>query len=54
MTTNGTAASGTGANVMIAKTVLIIEDDFIIALDYKWRLEKAGWKVVGPAATVQA
>lgn len=39
---------------MIAKTVLIIEDDFIIALDYKWRLEKAGWKVVGPAATVQA
>lgn len=34
------------------KTVLIVEDDYLIAMDLKFMLEEFGWRVVGPAATV--
>ena len=34
------------------KTVLVVEDEFLIALDLVLLLEKDGWNVLGPAATV--
>lgn len=34
------------------KTILVVEDDFILASEYAIILEGAGWQVVGPAATV--
>ncbi|MBP1882496.1 response regulator [Sinorhizobium mexicanum] len=34
------------------KTVLIVEDEFLIAMDLKLLLEQRGWCVLGPAATV--
>ena len=34
------------------KTVLVVENDFLIALDLALLLEKDGWNVLGPAATV--
>lgn len=36
------------------KTVLIVEDEFLIALDHRMTLEGLGWRVIGPAATVKA
>lgn len=36
------------------KTVLIVEDEFLIAMDLKQMLEEDGWRVMGPVATVQA
>ncbi|TCH98249.1 response regulator [Roseococcus sp. SYP-B2431] len=36
------------------KTILIVEDEFLIALDLQQMLERRGWRVLGPAATVQA
>lgn len=36
------------------KTVLIVEDEFLIAMDLQQMLESHGWRVIGPAATVQA
>ncbi|OAP35231.1 response regulator receiver protein [Sinorhizobium glycinis] len=35
------------------KTVLIVEDEFLIAMDLKLLLERSGWYVLGPAATVE-
>jgi DNA-binding response OmpR family regulator len=35
------------------KTVLIVEDEFLIAMDLKLLLEHHGWRVMGPVATVQ-
>ncbi|ASY56365.1 response regulator [Sinorhizobium sp. CCBAU 05631] len=35
------------------KTVLIVEDEFLIAIDLKLLLERCGWSVLGPAATVK-
>ncbi|WEX74577.1 response regulator [Sinorhizobium numidicum] len=35
------------------KTVLIVEDEFLIAIDLKLLLERRGWCVLGPAATVE-
>lgn len=35
------------------KTVLIVEDEFLIAIDLKLLLERRGWWVLGPAATVE-
>jgi DNA-binding response OmpR family regulator len=32
--------------------VLLVEDEFLIALDLEWLLERHGWRVLGPAATV--
>jgi DNA-binding NtrC family response regulator len=36
------------------KSVLIVEDDFIIAWDLQQVMEALGWVVVGPAPTVKA
>ncbi|RUW81508.1 MAG: response regulator [Mesorhizobium sp.] len=36
------------------KTVLIVEDEFLIAMDLKSILERQGWHVVGPVASVAA
>lgn len=35
------------------KTVLIVEDEFLVAMDLKQLLEDHGWRVIGPVATVQ-
>lgn len=35
------------------KTILIVEDEFLIAMDLKLMLEGHGWRVIGPVATVQ-
>lgn len=34
------------------KTILIVEDEFIIAMDLKVMLERQGWRVLGPVARV--
>ncbi|PBC04632.1 response regulator [Mesorhizobium sp. WSM3860] len=34
------------------KTVLIVEDEYLIAMDLKFMLERRGWRVIGPVATV--
>lgn len=36
------------------KTVLIVEDEYLIAMDLKVMLERCGWRVMGPVATVAA
>lgn len=33
-------------------TVLIVEDEFLIAMDLQSMLERRGWRVMGPVATV--
>lgn len=35
------------------KTVLVVKDEFLIAMDLKLLLEGRGWRVLGPAATVK-
>jgi len=35
------------------KTILIVEDEFLIAMDLQLTLEEHGWRVMGPAATVK-
>jgi DNA-binding NtrC family response regulator len=35
------------------KSVLIVEDEFLIGMDLKLLLEDGGWLVLGPATTVQ-
>ena len=34
------------------KTVLVVEDEILIAMDLTLLLERRGWNVLGPAATV--
>ncbi|WP_077960678.1 response regulator [Ensifer adhaerens] len=34
------------------KTVLLVEDEFLIAMDLELLLQRHGWLVLGPAATV--
>jgi CheY-like chemotaxis protein len=34
--------------------VLVVEDEFLIALDLELLLRRHGWRVLGPAATVAA
>lgn len=36
------------------KTILIVEDEYLIALDLQDMLEAQGWRVLGPAPTVKA
>ncbi|MGX5829969.1 response regulator [Mesorhizobium sp. 43Arga] len=36
------------------QTVLIVEDQFLIAMDLKAMLEHRGWRVMGPVASVAA
>ena len=38
---------------MASKTVLIVEDEFLIAMDLKSIVENEGWRVLGPAASVR-
>lgn len=38
----------------MSKTVLIVEDEFLIAMDLQMLLEGHGWRVMGPVATVRA
>lgn len=38
---------------MRAKSVLIVEDEFLLAWDLQIVLEKHGWKVLGPVASVR-
>lgn len=35
------------------KSVLIVEDEFLIAMDLQAMLEDHGWRVLGPAANVR-
>lgn len=35
------------------KTVLIVEDEFLIAMDLVRMVEGDGWRIIGPVATVQ-
>ena len=35
------------------KTVLIVEDEFLISMDLTLMLEGYGWRVMGPVATVK-
>jgi DNA-binding response OmpR family regulator len=37
----------------VPKTVLIVEDEFLIASDLALLLEGRGWRVMGPVATVR-
>ena len=34
------------------RLVLVVEDEFLIALDLELLLRRHGWRVLGPAATV--
>ncbi|TIV23485.1 MAG: response regulator, partial [Mesorhizobium sp.] len=36
------------------KTVLIVEDEFLIAMDLQSMLERRGWRVIGPVGSVAA
>lgn len=36
------------------KSVLIVEDEFLIAMDIQDMLERLGWRVIGPASSVSA
>ena len=36
------------------KTVLIVEDEFLIAMDLQLLLEGCGWRVMGPVESVKA
>ena len=36
------------------RLVLVVEDEFLIALDLEQLLRRHGWRVLGPAATVAA
>lgn len=37
----------------LQKTVLIVEDEFMIAMDLQLMLEEHDWRVIGPAASVE-
>jgi DNA-binding response OmpR family regulator len=38
----------------VQKTVLIVEDQFLLAMDLSHTCEEDGWQVLGPVASVQA
>jgi two-component system, response regulator PdtaR len=37
----------------LQKSVLIVEDEFLLALNLQLMLEAQGWRIMGPAATVK-
>ncbi len=37
---------------MTDRSVLVVEDEALIALDIRYELEDRGWRVIGPAGTV--
>jgi len=38
----------------VQKTILVVEDEFLIAMDLKSILEGRGWRVMGPVASIKA
>lgn len=36
----------------MAQSVLVLEDEAIVAMDIAAELEEAGWRVIGPAGTI--
>jgi two-component SAPR family response regulator len=38
---------------VMQSSILIVEDEFFIALDLQLLLERFGWRVIGPVATVR-
>lgn len=38
---------------LMHKSVLVVEDEFLIAMDIQLLLERRGWSVLGIAATVE-
>lgn len=38
---------------MPRKTILIVEDEYLLALNLQTVLEECGWEVIGPAASVR-
>jgi len=45
-------SQGSGCNLLQGKTVLVVEDDFIVAFDMQTLLEEHGAQVLGPASTL--
>lgn len=37
----------------MSQTVLIVEDEFLIAMDLALMVKDCGWRVIGPASTVR-
>lgn len=40
--------------MVVGRAVLIVEDEFLIAMDLKLILQGRGWDVIGPAPTVRS
>jgi CheY-like chemotaxis protein len=49
---DGTGAQGTTKGHMSGMTVLVVEDDFIVAYDMQMMLEEQGARVLGPATSL--
>jgi CheY-like chemotaxis protein len=49
---DGTGAEGTTKGPMSGMTVLVVEDDFIVAYDMQMMLEEQGARVLGPATNL--
>ncbi len=50
---DGLGSDFTGAALMAAKRILVVEDEFLIALDITGALEQGGLVVIGPLASVR-
>ncbi|WP_129647471.1 response regulator [Peristeroidobacter agariperforans] len=49
---DGTGAEGTTKGPMSGMTILVVEDDFIVAYDMQMMLEEQGARVLGPATSL--
>ncbi len=49
---DGTGTQGTTKGPMSGMTVLVVEDDFIVAYDMQMMLEEQGARVLGPATSL--
>lgn len=49
---DGTGSQGTTKGPMSGMTVLVVEDDFIVAYDMQMMLEEQGARVLGPATSL--
>lgn len=49
---DGTGTQGTTTGPMSGMTVLVVEDDFIVAYDMQMMLEEQGARVLGPATSL--
>ncbi len=50
---DGRGSEFTGTALMAAKRILVVEDEFLIALDITGALEQSGLVVIGPLASVR-